>query len=158
MTQRTGLVSPFGGALVALGRNFWQKSPVFTFLAPKLRHRAAKALPNGQSDGGNALSHFGSRMRWVGSPGGVGTVGAKGGAWREQAPLNSHIKSPYSDKMRRKSVPEGGFRGRLGEDCCSCAPSGFSIQTITKQHHSRIDAHSECAHIGACGSQAYTRT
>ena len=39
----------------------------------------------------------------------MGTVGAEGGAWREQAPLNSHIKSPYSDKMRRKFVPEVFF-------------------------------------------------
>ena len=50
----------------------------------------------------------------MGSPGGVGTVGAKGGAWREQAPLNSHIKSPYTDKMRRKSVPEVFFAICIG--------------------------------------------
>ena len=74
-------------------------------MGPPRRPQTAKATAETRS-----LSHFGSRMRCVGSPGGVGTVGAKGGAWREQAPLNSHIKSPYTDKMRRKSVPEVYFR------------------------------------------------
>ena len=45
----------------------------------------------------------------MGSPGGMGTVGAEGGAWREQAPLNSHIKSPYNDKRRKKSVSDVFF-------------------------------------------------
>ena len=50
-----------------------------------------------------------------GVTGGMGIVGGEGGAWREQAPLNSHIKSPYNDKRRKKSVSDDFFRDLRGQ-------------------------------------------
>ena len=79
-------------------------------IGPPRRSQTAKATA-----GTHSLSHFGSRMRWVGSPGGMGIVGGEGGAWREQALLNSHIKSPYNDKRRKKSVSDDFFRDLRGQ-------------------------------------------
>ena len=79
-------------------------------VGPSRRSQTAKVTA-----GTCCLSHLGSRMRWVGSPGVMGTVGTKGGAWREQAPLNSHIKSPYNDKRRKKSVSDDFFRDLRGQ-------------------------------------------